>query len=132
MRKLVRRGLLFIVFLLLLQLLVGVTTASADPGYHVVRPGETLFSIGRLYGVNPYTIASMNGLANPNAEQHYVPFGAVGFDIEDVLVGMPQGFQGTGLLDPQSVQLAHAPTHPEEGYGGHGLKGKPHPGGRQP
>jgi len=66
MRKLVRRGLLFIVFLLVLQLLVGVTTALADPGYHVVRPGETLFSIGRLYGVNPYTIASMNGLANPN------------------------------------------------------------------
>lgn len=73
MRKLVRRGLLFIVFLLVLQLLVGVTTALADPGYHVVRPGETLFSIGRLYGVNPYTIASMNGLANPN----YIQIGQV-------------------------------------------------------
>lgn len=73
MRKLVRRGLLFIVFLLVLQLLVGVTTALADPGYHVVRPGETLFSIGRLYGVNPYTIASMNGLSNPN----YIQIGQV-------------------------------------------------------
>jgi hypothetical protein len=66
MKNLVRRGLLFIVFLLVLQLLVGVTTALADPGYHVVRAGETLFSIGRLYGVNPYTIASANGLPNPD------------------------------------------------------------------
>jgi hypothetical protein len=73
MKKLVRRGLLFIVFLLVLQLLVGVTTVLADPGYHVVRPGETLFSIGRLYGVNPYTIASMNGLPNPN----YIQIGQV-------------------------------------------------------
>ncbi len=39
---------------------------SAGSGQHVVRAGETLFSIGRLYGVNPYTIASHNGLANPN------------------------------------------------------------------
>lgn len=79
MKKLVRRGLLFIVFLLVLQLLVGVTTVLADPGYHVVRPGETLFSIGRLYGVNPYTIASMNGLPNPNyiriGQVLYVPGG---------------------------------------------------------
>jgi hypothetical protein len=66
MRRHLRRGLLFIVFLLVLQLLVGVTTALADPGWHVVRAGETLFSIGRLYGVNPYYIASLNGLANPD------------------------------------------------------------------
>jgi hypothetical protein len=66
MRRLARRGLLFIVFLLVLQLLVGVTTALADPGWHVVRPGETLFSIGRLYGVNPYYIASLNGLYDPD------------------------------------------------------------------
>ncbi len=34
--------------------------------YHVVRAGETLFSIGRLYGVNPWSIASANHLPNPN------------------------------------------------------------------
>lgn len=44
---------------------------SAPPaaGYatcHVVRYGETLFSIGRLYRVNPWAIASYNHLANPN------------------------------------------------------------------
>jgi len=32
----------------------------------MVRAGDTLSSIGRLYGVNPYAIASANGLANPN------------------------------------------------------------------
>jgi hypothetical protein len=73
MRKLARRTALLIVFLLALQLLVGVTTALADPGYHVVRPGETLFAIGRLYGVNPYAIASMNGLPNPD----YIRIGQV-------------------------------------------------------
>jgi len=34
--------------------------------YHVVRFGETLFSIGRLYGVNPWDIAAANHLPNPN------------------------------------------------------------------
>lgn len=34
--------------------------------YHTVSPGETLFSIGRLYGVSPWAIASYNGIVNPN------------------------------------------------------------------
>ena len=34
--------------------------------YHVVRFGETLFSIGRKYGVSPWAIASANHLRNPN------------------------------------------------------------------
>ncbi|HJW83267.1 MAG TPA: LysM peptidoglycan-binding domain-containing protein [Anaerolineae bacterium] len=41
--------------------------AQADGGYYyTVRPGETLFSIGRVTGVNPWTIARVNGLANPH------------------------------------------------------------------
>ena len=51
----------------------------ANPAWHWVRPGETVFSIGRLYGVNPWTISAANGLANPNwiyAGQHlYIPAG---------------------------------------------------------
>jgi LysM repeat protein len=47
------------------MLVAGVTTALAD-GYHVVCAGETLYAIGRRYGVNPYTIASANSLSNPN------------------------------------------------------------------
>lgn len=34
--------------------------------HHWVRPGETLFSIGRLYGVSPWAIASYNHIVNPN------------------------------------------------------------------
>jgi LysM repeat protein len=40
--------------------------AACGSGVHIVRYGETLFSIGRWYGVNPWTIASTNGLVNPN------------------------------------------------------------------
>ena len=50
------------------------TTTSSAPApatlsaatYHVVRRGETLFSIGRRYGVSPWAIAAANHLANPN------------------------------------------------------------------
>jgi len=34
--------------------------------YHVVRHGETLFSIGRLYGVSPWAIAQANHLPDAN------------------------------------------------------------------
>ena len=51
--------------------------AWGAPGYHVVRPGETVFSIGRLYGVNPWTISSANGLPNANriyaGQRLYIP-----------------------------------------------------------
>jgi hypothetical protein len=62
---------LLVVCLLVAQLVIGATTAAAAPPaygpiYHRVRYGETLSSIGRLYGVNPYAIARANGLANPN------------------------------------------------------------------
>jgi LysM repeat protein len=32
---------------------------------HTVKPGETLFSIGRLYNVNPYSIAAANNVPYP-------------------------------------------------------------------
>jgi LysM repeat protein len=35
-------------------------------GYHTVRPGETLYCIGRAYGVSPWAIASQNGIVSPN------------------------------------------------------------------
>jgi hypothetical protein len=79
MGKLVHRSLLVLVFLLVLQLVVGSTVVLADPGYHLVRAGDTLSSIGRLYGVNPYAIAAANGLANPN----YIYVGQLLFIPED-------------------------------------------------
>lgn len=33
---------------------------------HVVKPGETIFCIARAYGVDPWAIATHNGIANPN------------------------------------------------------------------
>jgi LysM repeat protein len=54
------------VLVLVWSMLGGTLTASADPGYHIVRAGETLYSIARLYGVSAMDIASANGLANPN------------------------------------------------------------------
>ena len=34
---------------------------------HVVRPGETLFAVGRAYGLSPFTIADHNRLSEPYA-----------------------------------------------------------------
>ena len=39
---------------------------QSSPCYHTVQPGDTLFSIGRAYGVNPWSIGSANMLVNPN------------------------------------------------------------------
>ncbi len=35
-------------------------------GYHTVQSGETLYCIGRAYGVDPYAIATQNNILNPN------------------------------------------------------------------
>ncbi len=78
MNKFLRRGLLLVVCLVVLQLVLGATAVLAE-GWHVVRCGETLFAIGRMYGVNPYQIAQVNGLANPDyiriGQWLYIPRG---------------------------------------------------------
>lgn len=65
-----RRVLVAVVIALLLVMLAS-SAAYARPNectacYHTVMPGETLFSIGRMYGVSPWAIASYNGIMNPN------------------------------------------------------------------
>ncbi len=42
--------------------------ACGGPSYtrYCVRPCDTLFAIGRRFGVSPWAIASLNGLTNPN------------------------------------------------------------------
>ncbi len=60
-----------------------VSIASASGGnYHKVRYGETLYSIGRMYGVSAYNIAQTNGLYNPNriyaGQVLYIPAGGYG------------------------------------------------------
>jgi len=65
-----RKILAVLTILLVFQLVVASVSYAAPPPagsfYHQVRRGETLFSIGRLYNVSPYAIASTNGLWNPN------------------------------------------------------------------
>jgi LysM repeat protein len=58
-----------IVLLVLLMGIAGVTpvlAASNTSVTHIVQRGETLYSIARSYGVNMWTIARANGIANPN------------------------------------------------------------------
>ncbi|MGE3875100.1 MAG: peptidoglycan DD-metalloendopeptidase family protein [Parvibaculaceae bacterium] len=40
---------------------------AAGGGLHTVRAGETLYSLGRTYGVHPFSIARLNGLSNNEA-----------------------------------------------------------------
>jgi len=66
-----RKILLVLAAVLLLQLLVPLT-ASAAPSpsgscsYYTVRWGDTLAAIARRYGDNWWSIATRNGIANPN------------------------------------------------------------------
>jgi LysM repeat protein len=60
---------LVIVIVVLLALL-GAQTAWAAPQasglVHVVRKGDTMYSIARTYGTTVWAIAAANGIANPN------------------------------------------------------------------
>jgi len=40
--------------------------ASEQRAVHIVRAGETLYSIARAHGVDVWALARANGIANPN------------------------------------------------------------------
>lgn len=65
-----RRALGLTIVLLLLTLTAQFASAAparwAILGYHVVQPSETLFCIGRAYGVDPWAIARQNGIVSPS------------------------------------------------------------------
>jgi LysM repeat protein len=42
------------------------TPGTGTTKYHVVQPGESLWSIALRYGTTPWQIAAINGIANPN------------------------------------------------------------------
>ena len=77
------KALLITLFVLALSMLVVTPVAAAPaahaPTWHWVVRGETLFSIGRLYHVSPWSIASANRLVNPNriyvGQRLYIPAG---------------------------------------------------------
>lgn len=72
----VRTFSLSLVVVIILTLLVPASAGAQAPksaailsnilGYHTVRQGETLYCIGRAYGVDPYAIAAQNGILNPS------------------------------------------------------------------
>lgn len=60
------RQLALLTILLFLVLCTTTAALAQTEVIHTVRPGETLHSIGRLYGVSPSALAAANRLANPN------------------------------------------------------------------
>jgi LysM repeat protein len=61
------RKMALVASLVILLLMISVPAAFASGGtHHKVHYGDTLFSIGRAYGVNPYAIAEVNNLVNPH------------------------------------------------------------------
>jgi len=65
--------LLVVALVLVLQLVWVPASSAAAPGgrgdggfWHVVHYGESVFSLGRAFGVNPYAICTVNRLANCN------------------------------------------------------------------
>ncbi|MGD1995489.1 MAG: LysM peptidoglycan-binding domain-containing protein [Anaerolineae bacterium] len=86
-----KRAVLILAITLLLALVISPTVSAAPPewtilGYHTVRSGETLFCIARAYGVDPWAIATENGIINPNL----IHPGAV-LAIPAVYVALPAG-----------------------------------------
>jgi len=62
-----KRAISVLVVSLIIALAVPPTAGAAPSewailGYHVVQPGETLFCIGRAYGVDPWAIAAQNSI----------------------------------------------------------------------
>jgi LysM repeat protein len=70
---------------------------SPNMGKHVVRSGETLYMIGRAYGVSPMAIADSNHITEP-----YTIFPGQSLDIPKVRWpgGVPQGPVAKQQFDP--------------------------------
>jgi LysM repeat protein len=115
------RKVVLIIGLLLLMQAAWVPAGYAAPPpaggfWHTVRWGETLFSIGRAYGVNPYSICSANGLHNCNyvwaGQSLWIPDGYWGRDGH----GKPGGWDGYN--QPVGWDGYGKPGGWDGGYGG--------------
>ena len=91
MKKYARKSIfVFVLIVLLLALTVSVAAAKGNASggmYHTVSYGETLYSIGRYYGVNPHAIARANNLYNPDyiyaGQVLYIPSGGGYYPLGD-------------------------------------------------
>jgi LysM repeat protein len=84
-----------VLFILATVLVLATSTASAVDarpnewstiGYHTVRWGETLFCIGRAYGVDPWAIATHNGIVHP-----YTIYPGLRLAIPNAYASLPAG-----------------------------------------
>jgi len=85
-------------------------------GYHTVMAGESLFCIGRAYGVDPFAIATENGIVNPNL----ISVGMV-LAIPDVPKSLPAGRVcprqfGDGTPPPSGCRWYHTVVSGENLY----------------
>ena len=84
-------------------------------GHHTVQPKETLYCIGRAYGVDPYAIATENGILNPNLIHpgHRLA-------IPNVPRSLPPGRvcprQFDGVTPPPACRWYHTVAHGENLY----------------
>lgn len=60
------RGIFAVLFLLAPLLVAPTSAVAAGPAYHVVRPGQTILKIARVYGVTPAQLRAWNGLVAPH------------------------------------------------------------------
>jgi LysM repeat protein len=55
-----------LVLISLIMLMAVSPVAASGTTWHVIKRGETLFSIGRYYHISPWDIAAVNDILNPN------------------------------------------------------------------
>lgn len=118
-RIIIRRWLVVAVVLALLQVAIVSTSYAApltggwdggDDGcgtYHEVQRGETLFSLGRRYGVYPYRIAEVNGLDNPD----HIYAGQI------LYIPCSDGYQQPAPDGGQCCGSGYGYYYPQVGYG---------------
>jgi LysM repeat protein len=75
------------------------TGVVLPPETHTVKPGDTLFNISRVYGVELQTLADLNGLANPNA-----------IHIGQELVIRPETAAAPGMTVDETVETSNPTT----------------------
>jgi LysM repeat protein len=118
------RKVVLIIGLLLVMQAAWVPASYAGPppaggSWHTVRWGETLFSIGRQFGVNPYSICSANGLHNCDyvwaGQSLWIPAGYDGY-------GKP-GWDGYGKPGWDGYGKPGWDGYGKPGYDGYGKPG---------
>lgn len=93
-----------------------VVQEGPEPIRHIVEPGETAYSIARLYGVSVNALASWNGLGKEldvrNGQQLLIPVVADGSPQQDVAAVEPA--PGAGSITPIPPSSVEPLPGPEE------------------